>query len=53
VRRFVVEAFRFTLPRQLGVARLKAVTDRLTHADTKQAVTAALEALQKPGAEDE
>src|SRR5216684_3884415 len=53
VRRFVVEAFRFTLPHQLGVARLKAVADRLTHADTKQAVTAALEALQKAGAEDE
>jgi aminopeptidase N len=53
VRRFVVEAFRFTLPHQLGVARLKAVADRLTHADTKKAVIEALEALQKAGAEDE
>jgi len=53
VRRFVVEAFRFTLPRQLGVARLKGVADRLAHADTQRAVTEALEALQKAGAEDE
>jgi aminopeptidase N len=53
VRRFVVEAFRFTLPRQLGVARLKAVADQLTHPDTKRAVAAALEAFQKGGAEDE
>jgi hypothetical protein len=32
---------------------LKAVADRLTHADTKRAITEALEALQKAGAEDE
>src|SRR5256884_2021747 len=38
VRRWVVEAFRYTLPRQLAVARLQAVAARLKHADTRHDV---------------
>src|SRR5438270_2856745 len=37
-RRWALEAFRFTLPRALGQARLQAVRGSLKYADTKQAV---------------
>src|SRR3989449_502154 len=37
VRRWVVEAFRFTLPRQLGIPRLQAVAGTLKYADTRRA----------------
>jgi hypothetical protein len=53
VRRWAVEAFQFTLPRQLGVPRLQAVAGKLKYADTKNDVKKALEQLQKPAADDE
>ena len=53
VRRWVVEAFRFTLPRQLGIARLQAVAGTLKYADTRRAVETALQHLQKPAADEE
>ena len=53
VRRWAVEAFRFTLPRQLGVPRLQAIESALKYADTKKDVDAALEQLKKPGSDDE
>src|SRR6266581_3927949 len=53
VRRWVVEAFRFTLAHPLATERLKAVADKLKYADTKQEVGQALEQLAKPGSEDE
>jgi aminopeptidase N len=53
VRRWAVEAFRFTLPRPLAQARLQAVADKLKYADTKRAVARALEQLAKPGADAE
>ena len=53
VRRWVVEAFRFTLPRQLGVPRLQAAVARLKYAETKKDVEAALQQLEKPASDDE
>jgi len=53
VRRWVVEAFRFTLPHQLATARLKAAVDKLKYADTKRAVGETLQQLEKPGSDDE
>ena len=53
VRRWVVEAFRFTLPRQLGIARLQSAIGTLKYADTKKEVETVLQRLQKPGADDE
>src|SRR6266480_4196489 len=53
VRRWVVEAFQFTLPRQLGVPRLQAVVGTLKYPDTRKDVETALQRLQKPGADDE
>jgi len=53
VRHWVVEAFQFTLPRQLGVPRLQAVAGTLKYADTRKDVEAALEHLQKAGSDDE
>jgi aminopeptidase N len=53
VRRWVVEAFQFTLPRELGVPRLKTVVGTLKFADTKKDVDAALEQLKKPASDDE
>ncbi|HEV2749556.1 MAG TPA: M1 family aminopeptidase [Gemmatimonadales bacterium] len=53
VRRWAVEAFQFTLPRQLGVPRLQAVAGKLKYRDTKNEVKKALEQLQKPAADDE
>src|SRR6184192_609670 len=53
VRRWVVEAFRYTLPRQLAVARLQAVAARLKHADTRHDVEEALHELEKPGTDKE
>src|SRR3989454_5018600 len=53
VRRWVVEAFQFTLPRQLGIPRLQAVVGTLKYADTRKDVETALQHLQKPGADDE
>ncbi|HVH67077.1 MAG TPA: M1 family aminopeptidase [Gemmatimonadales bacterium] len=53
VRRWVVEAFRFTLPHELALARLQPVVGKLKHADTRKDVEAALRRLEKPGSEDE
>jgi len=53
VRRWAVEAFQFTLPRQLGVPRLQAIQSTLKYADTKKEVGAALEQLKKPASDDE
>src|SRR5437867_2885856 len=53
VRRWVVEAFQFTLPRQLGVPRLQAVVGTLKYPGTRKDVETALQRLQKPGADDE
>jgi aminopeptidase N len=53
VRHWVVEAFQFTLPRQLGVPRLQKVVDTLKYADTRKDVDTALEHLRKPGTVDE
>src|SRR5213596_3511637 len=52
-RRWVVEAFQFTLPRQLGVPLLQATVGSLQYADTKKNVDAALQQLQKAGTDDE
>ena len=53
VRRWVVEAFQFTLPRQLGIPRLQAVVGTLKYPDTRKDVETALQNLQKPRADDE
>jgi len=53
VRRWVVEAFRFTLPRELGVPRLEAIAGTLKHADTRKDAEAALEQLKKPASDEE
>lgn len=53
VRRWAVEAFQFTLPRQLGVPRLQAIQSKLKYADTRKDVDAALEQLKKPASDDE
>ena len=53
VRRWAVEAFHYTLPRQLGIPRLQAVAGRLKYADTRKDVGKALEQLQKPASDDE
>ena len=53
VRRWAIEAFQFTLPRQLGVARLQAIAGKLKYADTRKDVEAALRQLGKHGADDE
>ncbi|HYL22207.1 MAG TPA: M1 family aminopeptidase [Gemmatimonadales bacterium] len=49
VRRWVVEAFRFTLARPLAVVRLKTVADQLKYPDTKRRVKEVLEQFEKPG----
>src|SRR5881296_1510873 len=53
VRRWVVEAFQFTLPRQLGVPRLQGVVGTLKYPDTRKDVETALQRLQKPATDDE
>ena len=53
VRRWVVEAFQFTLPRQLGIPRLQAIVGTLKYADTRKDVQGALQHLEKPGTDDE
>src|SRR5205809_745441 len=53
VRRWVVEAFQFTLPRALGIPRLQAVVGTLKYADTRKDVETALQHLQQPGTDDE
>ena len=53
VRRWVVEAFQFTLPRQLGIPRLQAAVGTLKYPDTRKDVETTLHRLQKPGADDE
>src|SRR5713101_615355 len=53
VRRWVVEAFQFTLPRQLGIPRLQAAVGTLKYPDARKDVETALQRLQKPGADDE
>ena len=53
VRRWVVEAFQFTLPRQLGIPRLQAIAGTLKYADTRKEVETVVQRLQKPGTDDE
>ena len=53
VRRWVLEAFRYTLPRQLAVERLKGVAGKLKYADTRDEAEKTLRQLEKPGAEEE
>src|SRR6266581_1457180 len=53
VRRWVVEAFQFTLPRQLAIPRLQAVAGTLKYADTRKEVGTVMQRLQKPGTEEE
>ncbi len=53
VRRWALEAFRFTLPRQLGVPRLQEVAGTLKYPDTRNDVKKALEQLEKPASDDE
>ena len=53
VRRWVVEAFQFTLPRQVGVPRLQTVVGTLKYPDTRKDVETALQRLQKPATDDE
>jgi HEAT repeat protein len=53
VRRWVVEAFQFTLPRQFGIPRLQAVAGTLKYADTRKDVETVLQHLQKPGTDSE
>ena len=53
MRRWVVEAFQFTLPRQLGIPRLQAVAGTLKYADTRKQVETVMQRLQKPGTEEE
>jgi aminopeptidase N len=53
VRHWVVEAFRFTLPRQLSLTRLQSVAGRLKYADTKKDVETAVQRLQKPETDEE
>src|SRR6266700_5054359 len=48
VRGWVVDAFRFTLPRPLGLERLKAVAGKLKYADTRKRVGDVLQQLEKP-----
>jgi aminopeptidase N len=51
VRRWAVEAFRFSLSRPLAQARLQAVSAGLKFADTRQAVVDLLQQWQKAGSE--
>jgi aminopeptidase N len=53
VRRWVVEAFRFTLPRELALPRLRPLVGKLKHADTRKDVEAALRRLEQPGSNEE
>jgi aminopeptidase N len=53
VRGWVVEAFRFTLPRQISAPRLRAVVATLKYADTRKDVEAALQQLEKPASDNE
>ena len=48
-RRWALEAFRFSLPRALGQAKLQAVSGSLKYADTKQAVADLLQQWQREG----
>jgi aminopeptidase N len=49
VRRWALIAIENALPHPLATARLQAVRDRLAHADTRQAVTEALDRLSRQG----
>ena len=53
VRRWTVEAFQFTLPRQLAIPRLKAALAALLHRDATQRVQEALQRLEKPASDEE
>jgi len=53
VRRWTVEAFQFTLPRQLAIPRLKAALAAVLHRDAKQRVQEALQRLEKPASDEE
>jgi aminopeptidase N len=53
VRRWSLIAIENALPHATATARLTAVRDRITHADTKQAVTEALDRLSKPGGREQ
>jgi len=51
VRRWVVEAFRFTLARlnrDVAMERLKGAAPGISHPDTRRAATSLMEELQKP-----
>jgi aminopeptidase N len=47
VRRYVLQAFEFTLRADLAVARLRALRDELKYPDTKKAASALLERLEQ------
>jgi len=49
VRRWALEAFRFSLPRPIGQPKLQAVVANLKYPDTKQAVTDVLQQWQTEG----
>jgi HEAT repeat protein len=49
VRRWAVEAFRFSLPRPMSQPKLQTVVASLRYADTKQAVTDLLQQWQTEG----
>ena len=53
VRRWAFIAIENALPHDLASARLAAARGQLTHADTKEAVTAALDRLSKQGGRDQ
>ncbi|HMA43530.1 MAG TPA: hypothetical protein VKO86_05915, partial [Gemmatimonadales bacterium] len=53
VRRWALIAIENALPPGLATTRLQSVRDRLAHADTKRAVTAALDRLSKQGGHDQ
>jgi len=46
VRGWALQAFRYAMPRPVALERLRAAVDGLTHADTKQAVRDAIQALE-------
>jgi len=46
VRGWALQAFRFALPRAVGLARLRSAVDGLTHPDAKQAVQGAIRQME-------
>jgi len=49
VRRWALEAFRFSLPRAIGQPKLQAISAGLKFPDTKRAVADLLQQWQKGG----